>query len=113
MGRMEHHIVAKQIPWKELGGGTRRKIVAHTPAIMSVLVQFDKGSVGAVHEHEIHTQLSYVVSGSFEIEVGGVKRVLHAGDSFIAPPKTSHGVVSLEDKGTLLDVFTPRRDDFL
>lgn len=110
---MEHHIIQSALPWKELGGGMRRKVIAHTPAIMSVLVQFEKGAVGAVHLHEVHTQSTFVVSGSFEIEVAGVKRVLRAGDSFMAPPGTPHGVVCLEDKGELLDVFSPRRDDFL
>lgn len=80
---------------------------------MSVLVEFEKGSIGSVHEHEVHTQASYVVSGSFEVEVAGEKQILKAGDSFIAPPKTPHGVVALEAQSTLLDVFTPRRDDFL
>lgn len=110
---MQHHIHSEQIPWKDLGGGVRRKIITHTPAIMSVLVQFDKGAIGSVHDHEIHTQVSFVAAGSFEVEVAGVKRVLKVGDSFIAPPKTAHGVIALEDKSALVDVFTPRRDDFL
>ena len=110
---MQHHIFSDQIQWKELGGGVRRKIVAHTPALMSVLVQFDKGAIGSVHEHEIHAQISYVAKGSFEVEVAGEKKILHEGDSFIAPPKTAHGVRALEDKGLLVDVFSPRRDDFL
>jgi hypothetical protein len=31
-------------PWTELGVGIRRKIVGHTPELMSVLVQFDRGA---------------------------------------------------------------------
>lgn len=80
---------------------------------MSVLVEFDRGAVGAVHEHEVHTQASYVVKGSFEVEIAGAKKVLRIGDAFIAPPRTTHGVVALEQGSALLDVFTPRRDDFL
>lgn len=110
---MKHLIEQADLPWKELGGGLRRRILSHTPAIMSVLVQFDKGAVGAVHEHDIHTQATYVVSGSFEVEVAGEKKLLRAGDAFIAPPRTQHGVVALEPGSALLDVFTPRRDDFL
>ena len=40
-------------PWTELGDGIRRKIVGHTPDLMSVLVQFDKGAVGTPHAHEV------------------------------------------------------------
>ena len=100
-------------PWTELGEGIRRKIVGHTPRLMSVLVQFDKGAVGTVHAHEAHDQIAYVVAGSFEADVGGEKRVLRVGDAFIAPRHVPHGVVALEAGSALLDQFTPRREDYL
>jgi len=104
---------AASTPWTELGDGIRRKVVAHTPQLMSVLVQFDKGAVGIAHAHDVHDQIAYVVSGSFEAEIGGQKRVLHVGDAFVAPHLTQHGVVALEAGSTLLDQFSPRRDDYL
>lgn len=110
---MTHHIHCSDLAWKDLGGGIRRQVIAQTPEIMGVLVEFRKGAVGALHDHEIHTQISHVTAGSFEVEVGGVKKVLKTGDTYIAPPRTAHGVVALEDGSRLLDVFTPRRDDFL
>lgn len=100
-------------PWTDLGEGIRRKIVGHTPQVMSVLVQFDKGAIGTPHDHEVHDQIAFVISGSFEADVGGVKRVLRVGDAFIAPHGTLHGVVALEADSTLLDQFSPRRDDYL
>lgn len=102
-----------ETPWTDLGEGIRRKIVGHTPELMSVLVQFDQGAVGTPHAHDGHDQIAYVVSGAFEAEVGGVKRVLRAGDAFIAPRLTRHGVVALEADSTLLDQFSPRREDYL
>jgi quercetin dioxygenase-like cupin family protein len=110
---MPYHVTNDQIPWQELGGGVRRKILAHTPDLMAVLVQFDKGAVGSPHSHEIHDQISYVVAGALECKVDGQKQVLRAGDVFVAPKHKIHGVVALEDKSALLDVFSPRRDDFL
>ncbi len=104
---------AAQVPWEDLGEGIRRKIVGHTPQLMSVLVQFDRGAVGTPHAHEVHDQIAYVVSGSFEAEVDGVRRVLRAGDAFIAAHSRLHGVVALEADSTLLDQFSPRRDDYL
>lgn len=99
--------------WTDLGEGIRRKIVGHTPQLMSVLVQFDKGAIGTPHAHDVHDQIAVVISGSFEADVGGVKRVLRVGDAFIAPHGTTHGVVALEADSTLLDQFSPRRDDYL
>ena len=100
-------------PWTELGDGIRRKIVGHTPELMSVLVQFDLGAIGSVHAHDEHDQIAFVISGSFEAEVGGVKKIVRVGDAFIAPKLTSHGVVALEANSTLLDQFSPRREDYL
>lgn len=51
-------------------------------------------------------------SGIFEVEIGGEKRVLKAGDGFLAPSNVPHGVVCLES-GVLIDVFTPMREDFI
>lgn len=99
--------------WTELGEGIRRKIVGHTPELMSVLVQFDLGAIGTPHEHDTHDQIAFVVAGSFEAEVDGVKRVLWVGDAFVAPRLHRHGVVALEAGSTLLDQFSPRRDDYL
>jgi quercetin dioxygenase-like cupin family protein len=100
-------------PWTELGDGIRRKIVGHTPGLMSVLVQFDQGAVGTPHAHDAHDQIAYVVSGSFEAEVDDQRRVLKVGDAFIAARHMRHGVVALEAGSTLLDQFTPRREDYL
>lgn len=100
-------------PWTELGDGIRRKIVGHTPGLMSVLVQFDQGAVGTPHAHDAHDQIAFVVSGSFEADVGGQRRVLRAGDAFVAARHTMHGVVALEPASTLLDQFNPRREDYL
>ncbi|OGB50364.1 MAG: pectin degradation protein [Burkholderiales bacterium RIFOXYD2_FULL_59_8] len=101
------------VPWTELGDGLRRKIVGHTPQLMSVLMQFDKGAVGTPHAHDIHDQIAFVVAGSFEVQVNGETRILRVGDAFIAPHHQTHGVIALEHHSLLLDQFSPCRDDFL
>ena len=110
---MNPYFSPQDTPWTELGDGIRRKIVGHTPQLMSVLVQFDRGAIGTPHAHDVHDQIAYVISGSFEAEVAGVKRVLRVGDAFIAEHPHTHGVVALEAGSTLLDQFSPRREDYL
>lgn len=100
-------------PWTELGAGIRRKIVGHTPQLMSVLVQFDRGAIGTPHAHEAHDQIAYVINGAFEADIGGERRVLRAGDAFVATRRTLHGVVALEPLSTLLNQFSPCREDYL
>ena len=95
----------------DLGGGTTRRILAYNDELMSVEVAFETGSVGAVHTHP-HTQLSYVLSGRFDYTVDGETAHLRPGDSIVVPSGLPHGTVCVE-KGVLLDVFNPKRDDFL
>ena len=110
-GRDKVFIAAQDIPWETVGEGVRRKIMGYDEKLMMVFVEFRKGSIGYIHRHE-HTQVTYVEKGSFEVQIGGNKTVLSAGDCFFAPPNIDHGVVALED-GILVDVFTPMRRDFL
>jgi quercetin dioxygenase-like cupin family protein len=62
---------AASVPWEELGGGIRRKIVGHTPELMSVLVQFDQGAVGTPHAHDAHDQIAYVPGRGLRGRGGG------------------------------------------
>lgn len=110
---MEHYFDNTHTPWTELGEGIRRKIVGHTADLMSVMVQFDKGAIGTAHAHDAHDQIAFCVAGSFEVDVAGDKRIVKAGDAFVAPRQVWHGVVALEQGSILLDQFSPRRDDFL
>lgn len=97
--------------WMDLGGGNRRRVLLHTDELMMVEFAFEKGGIGAPHSHP-HVQASYVAEGRFEVTVGGETTVLAAGDSFIVPSNTVHGVEAL-DAGRLVDSFTPHRADFL
>jgi quercetin dioxygenase-like cupin family protein len=108
-----HFFINETTPWTELGDGIRRKVVGHTPQLMSVFMQFDKGAIGTPHAHDEHDQIGFVISGSFEAVIDGEKRILKAGDAFIAPHLTSHGVIALEHHSLLLDQFSPRREDYL
>ena len=78
---------------------------------MVVAFAFEKGGIGAPHSHP-HVQSSYVAQGRFEVTVGNETSVLSAGDAFIVPANTTHGVKALE-AGLLIDNFAPHRADFL
>lgn len=101
----------KNIPWEETGEGVRRKIMAYDNNLMLVKVDFKKGAIGNLHHHP-HVQLSYVEAGAFEVEIGGEKKLLKAGDVFHVPSNAVHGVVCLEE-GVLIDIFNPMREDFI
>ena len=104
-------IADRELPWEELGGGLKRKVMAYDDNLMMVKVAFEKGGVGALHHH-LHTQMSYVESGEFEITIGGREQVLRQGDVYYVPPHVVHGALCLA-AGTLVDIFTPMREDFV
>ncbi|MGB5446162.1 MAG: cupin domain-containing protein [Psychromonas sp.] len=110
---MSHFFKIEEHQWEDIGGGIKRKIVGYTDDLMAVHLCFDKGAIGAPHAHEIHDQIGYVVSGSFEVEVEGEKQVLSAGDAYIVAKHLVHGAVALEQDSILLDMFNPAREDFL
>lgn len=98
-------------PVNDLGGGVKRSIQAYNDDLMAVEVIFETGAVGADHTHP-HTQCSYVLSGRFSYHIEGEAVELKAGDSIVVPSGLVHGTTCLE-AGTLLDIFTPMRKDFL
>lgn len=96
---------------EETSSGVVRRILAYTDELMVVENRFEKGAVGALHHHP-HTQATYVVSGQFEFEVAGEKKIVRTGDTLLKKDGIEHGCVCLEE-GILLDIFTPMREDFI
>ena len=92
-------------------GKVARKVRAHGPKLMVVEVSFAAGGVGADHEHP-HDQATYCLAGEFRFSVGSETRTLKPGDSVFIPGGSRHGTTCVSE-GRLLDIFTPRREDFL
>ena len=110
---MEKMIVKNdEIEFEELEAKVNRKILSRGGSMMAVEVHFKEGGIGKKHSHSQHEQISYVLKGEFEVEVGEEKQILTTGDSFYAGKNVEHGVKALKDS-VILDVFTPQREDFL
>ena len=101
----------QEIPWEDLKNGIKRQVYGYDDNIMLVKAKFEKGAVGALHEHP-HVQVTYVESGVFEMTIGDQKKIIRKGDGYYVPPHVIHGCVCLEP-GLLVDVFSPLREDFL
>lgn len=99
------------IPQEDLQNGLKRRILAYTKDLMIVEVHFEKDAVGAHHTHP-HTQCTYIRDGEFLFDIGGEWKLLKKGDSVSFAPNVLHGLKCVEE-GTLLDIFTPMREDFI
>jgi quercetin dioxygenase-like cupin family protein len=102
---------AQDVPVEDLGDGVTRQILGYDTALMLVRVGFRQGAKGYLHHHP-HRQVTYVEKGSFDVTIDGQTTVLKAGDCCFIAPDLPHGVTALEDS-SLIDVFTPAREDFL
>ncbi|MCC1491792.1 cupin domain-containing protein [Cognatishimia sp. F0-27] len=91
--------------------GLARRVGAFNDNLMVVEVHFEAGTTAPMHHH-VHEQITYVMSGKFEFTIGDQTYTVSAGDSLYKQPNIEHGATCLE-AGTLLDVFTPHREDFL
>ena len=95
-----------------LEGKNYRKIKAHNDDMMLVEVFFENGAVGEPHTH-VHTQATYCLEGEFEFDIAGEIKKIGVGDTLYIPSNALHGCRLLSERGRLLDIFTPQREDFL
>ncbi len=101
----------KELEWENPAPGIRRQMMGYDGQLMMVKVEFEKGAVGAMHQH-YHSQATYVASGKFELAIGDRKEILSTGDGYYVEPDQPHRCVCLE-AGVLIDTFSPMRSDFL
>ena len=99
------------VAWQEVADGVKRKIMVYGDQIMLVRVAFEAGAIGVLHQH-YHVQVTNVESGVFEVEIDCEKQIVKAGDVFYVPSNLMHGAVCIE-QGVLIDVFSPKREDFI
>lgn len=91
--------------------GVSRRILSYSDELMMCEISFEKGAKGNFHKHP-HLQITYIAKGSFEFTIDGETKIVNQGDSVYMPSNSEHGVTCLEE-GILVDVFNPKRDDFL
>lgn len=82
----------------------------HTGNMTLLYWTVEAGAAMPVHSH-LQEQVSQVLSGQFELELGGEKRVLEPGMVALIPSQLPHGGRALTDC-RLLDIFYPEREDY-
>ncbi|ARK29542.1 cupin domain-containing protein [Halalkalibacter krulwichiae] len=97
--------------WEIVDKGVKRKIHQPGKQLMMMEVEFEAGGIGVEHSHP-HEQYTYCLSGKFEFKVAGETIVLTKGETLYIPGEAIHSCLALED-GSLLDTFTPLREDLL
>jgi len=106
---MEHY-TWDQMDKEVLSPSIARKIISGDK-VMVAQVFLAKGAVVPEHHHESE-QITYILEGALEFQIGGQRIVVGKGQVLRIPSNVPHMAVALED--TLdLDVFSPIRHDWL
>ena len=64
-----------------------------------------------LHQHP-HEQAGTLLSGEFELTIGGETRWLKPGDVYLIPGGMEHGGRAGETPARVLDVFSPVREEY-
>lgn len=80
--------------------------------LMANFVSFDPNVIAPVHWHD-EEQMSIVLHGEFEFEVGGQKKLVKRGDAILIPPNVPHGARTYDSTCVELDIFNPPRHGLL
>jgi quercetin dioxygenase-like cupin family protein len=76
--------------------------------VMANFVHFDPHTEAPLHWHE-EEQISFVLDGELEFEVGGETRTLRRGESVVIPPNVPHAARTYDGSCLEVDVFHPPR----
>lgn len=95
----------------DMGADGTRRVLGYTDEMMLVHYTLSEGAVGEPHSHEQTVQASFVIEGSLEL-LGEYSTTVTAGDSYVIPPGTEHGVRVTEDC-QVIDAFTPPLEQYL
>jgi quercetin dioxygenase-like cupin family protein len=91
--------------------GVTRRVLANSAQVMLTEHTLEPGAVLPRHNHP-HEQLTHLLSGELRLDMEGQSLKVVRGDSLVIPANVYHEVTALE-KSVALDIFTPRRDDYL
>jgi quercetin dioxygenase-like cupin family protein len=98
------------MPAEQLNPQITRRVV-HTENLTIARLEIEKDAVVPEHSH-VNEQVATVERGALRFHIGGQDVVLRDGQSVAIPSNVPHSVVALEST-TVVDVFSPRREDWL
>jgi quercetin dioxygenase-like cupin family protein len=104
---------ADEVPWQDLGNGTRRKawFNDHMTVALIEVADGDKRPAPPAHRHP-HEQIGYVLEGRAMLTLGEKTQEIAPGSAYVVTPNVSHTAKALTPRLVLLESFTPAREDF-
>lgn len=97
------------IPAKEMRPGFLGRFIHGEKGTLSIF-EIKQGSRMDTHQHE-HEQITYLVEGEMEMNIGGEDYVLTAGCFHVIPSNVPHSAYARTDV-KVMDFFSPAREDY-
>lgn len=79
--------------------------------LMLSYLEMEPGAEVPLHSHP-HEQGGILLQGVLELTIGDETRRVEAGSLFLIPPNTPHRAIACDGPATVLDVFSPVREDY-
>lgn len=79
--------------------------------LMLSYLEMDAGAEVPLHHHP-HEQGGILLKGRLQLTIGEETRIVEAGSLFLIPPNVPHRAVAMDGPATVLDVFSPVREDY-
>jgi quercetin dioxygenase-like cupin family protein len=83
----------------------------HGENLMLSLLEMAPNAEIPLHQHT-HEQGGVLLKGRMQLTIGDETRVLEAGAIYLIPPNVPHRAVAIDGPVTVLDVFSPIREDY-
>lgn len=96
---------------KEQLSPTFSRQVIHSDTMTVARVYLKKGCLVPEHSHH-NEQISMIEQGALKFVLGGVEKVLRAGEVLRIPPHLPHSAEAMEDC-VATDLFSPPREDWI
>ena len=94
----------------EMLPGVKRRAVS-LDKVMLTFFEFEPNAIVPEHDHP-HEQISVVIEGAMEFQLGDEKRILKAGEGACIPPNVKHSARILDQPTTVYDSWSPPREDY-
>jgi quercetin dioxygenase-like cupin family protein len=80
--------------------------------LMANFVHFEPNTEAPLHWH-VEEQISLVLEGEFEFEVGSQKKIVRRGEAILIPPNVPHAARTYDTTCLEMDIFNPPRQGLL
>lgn len=79
--------------------------------LMLSYLEIDAGAIVPMHHHP-HEQGGIVLEGKVELTIGDSVQAVQKGGMYLIPSNVKHKAVAVGGPATVLDVFSPVREDY-